>query len=198
LVRTIAKDHDHKRAQILGAAARLFAEEGYDRASMIQIAQACGISKANIYHYYDGKEALLFDVLDSYLSQLSSRICGLDLHGLPPRDRLQRLLTEVLLAYEGADHQHKVQLNAMSALPEGQQAHLRAYQRDMVHCLMAVIRDAAPERLRQDRQRLRSVTMSVFGMLNWHYMWNPGADSPARKDYAGLVTALTLEGVTGL
>ncbi|TNJ44833.1 TetR/AcrR family transcriptional regulator [Phaeobacter sp. B1627] len=198
MVRTIAKDHDHKRAQILGAAARLFAEEGYDRASMTRIAQACGISKANIYHYYDGKEALLFDVLDSYLSRLSARICGMDLRALAPRERLQQILTEVLLAYEGADHEHKVQLNAMSALPDGQQEQLRAYQRDMVHCLMGVIRDAAPERMQKDRQTLRSVTMSVFGMLNWHYMWNPGADIPARKDYARIVTALTLDGVAGL
>ena len=50
MARTIAKDHDQKRALILSASARLFAEEGYDRASMTQIARACGISKANIYH----------------------------------------------------------------------------------------------------------------------------------------------------
>jgi AcrR family transcriptional regulator len=32
---------------------------------MSQLAAACGISKANIYHYYDGKEALLFDLLEA-------------------------------------------------------------------------------------------------------------------------------------
>jgi len=198
VARTIAKDHDQKRALILSASARLFAEEGYDRASMTQIARACGISKANIYHYYEGKDALLFDLLDNYLSGLRDRVCGLDLDGLDPVARLRRILTEVLLAYEGADHEHKVQLNAMSALPETQQEHLRAYQREMVHCMSTAIRDAAPDTLGADKGKLRAVTMSVFGMLNWHYMWNAGADTEDRKGYADLVARLTLEGVAGL
>lgn len=198
MARTIAKDHDQKRALILSASARLFAEEGYDRASMTQIARACGISKANIYHYYEGKDALLFDLLDNYLSGLRDRVCGLDLGGLDPVARLRCILTEVLLAYEGADHEHKVQLNAMSALPEAQQEHLRAYQREMVKCMSTAIRDAAPDTLGTDKGKLRAVTMSVFGMLNWHYMWNAGADTEDRKGYADLVARLTLEGVAGL
>ena len=142
MARTIAKDHDQKRALILSASARLFAEEGYDRASMTQIARACGISKANIYHYYEGKDALLFDLLDSYLCRLRDRVCQMDLSDLDPVARLRRILTEVLLAYEGADHEHKVQLNAISALPDPQQEHLRAYQREMVKFMSAAIRDA--------------------------------------------------------
>ena len=198
MARTIAKDHDQKRALILSASARLFAEEGYDRASMTQIARACGISKANIYHYYEGKDALLFDLLDSYLRRLRDRVCQMDLSDLDPVARLRRILTEVLLAYEGADHEHKVQLNAISALPDPQQERLRAYQREMVKFMSVAIRDAAPETLGADKGKLRAVTMSVFGMLNWHYMWNAGADTEDRKGYADLVARLTLEGVQGL
>ena len=198
MARTIAKDHDQKRTQILAASARLFAEEGYDRASMSQIARACGISKANIYHYYDGKDALLFDLLDSYLRRLRDRVCGLDLAGLDPATGLRSLLTEVLLAYEGADHEHKVQLNAMAALPDEQQEHLRAYQRDMLKRLSAILRAAAPDVFADEKAKLRAVAMSVFGMLNWHYMWNAAADTEDRKGYADLVAQLTLAGVAGL
>ena len=66
MVRTIAKDHDEKRKQILKSAAKVFADQGFDRASMSLLARECGISKANIYHYYDSKDALLFDILDTY------------------------------------------------------------------------------------------------------------------------------------
>ena len=81
--RPIAKDHDEKRAHILKIAARVFADQGFARASMSQVAKDCGISKANIYHYYSSKDALLFDILDTYLSALRDRIIGLDLAGLP-------------------------------------------------------------------------------------------------------------------
>ena len=72
--RSIARDHDEKRGQILLAAAKVFATEGYDRSSMTRLAEECGISKANIYHYYPSKEALLYDILDSHLRALRDTV----------------------------------------------------------------------------------------------------------------------------
>ncbi|MEW2914226.1 TetR/AcrR family transcriptional regulator [Leisingera sp. JC11] len=198
MARTIAKDHDEKRAQILKSAAKVFAESGYDRASMTQLARECGISKANIYHYYNSKDAVLYGLLDTYLCELRDRVCGVDLAGLGAEDRLRRIVSEIMLAYQGADHEHQVQLGAMGALPEEQQKHLRGYQREMVQFMSDALKDVAPEIFNGDAAKLRGATMSVFGMLNWYYMWNSGAGSKAREDYAGLVADLTLSGVKGL
>lgn len=198
MARTIAKDHEQKRGQILKAAASVFASQGFDRASMTRLARECGISKANIYHYYDGKDAILFDILDSYLSALRDRVVGIDMAGLDPEARLARTVSEILMAYQGADHEHQVQISAMSALGPAQQKLLRGYQRDMVGYVSDTIRAIAPEVFGDDKARLRATTMSVFGMLNWYYMWNSGAGSAARDDYARLVSDLTLRGVRGL
>lgn len=198
MARTIAKDHDQKRAQIMQAAASVFASQGFDRASMTQLARECGISKANIYHYYDGKQAILFDILDSYLSALRDRIVGINVTGLDPEACLLRTVSEILMAYQGADHEHQVQISGMSALPVAQQKLLRGYQRDMVTYVSATIQAIAPEVFANDKAKLRATTMSVFGMLNWYYMWNTGAGSQARDDYARLVSNLTLHGVNGL
>lgn len=198
MARTIAKDHDQKRDQILQSAAKIFATEGFDRSSMAQLAKECGISKANIYHYYDSKDAILFDILDSYLSNLRDLILATDVEGLGPEDRLRRVIRDVLRAYQGSDYEHQVQLNALSALPEDQQDRMRAYQRDMVRYLSDCIRTAAPLVFGDDRAKLRAVTMSVFGMLNWYYMWNGGAGPQARDAYATLVADLTLRGLPGI
>ena len=198
MARTIAKDHDQKRGQILKSAAKVFAEEGFDRASMTQLARECGISKANIYHYYDGKDALLFDILDTYLKDLRDRICGIEMTGASPDEGLRRIVSGILQAYQGADHEHQVQTSAMAALPEEQQKLLRGYQREMVQFMSDAICASAPEVFKSDPVKLRSTTMSVFGMLNWYYMWNTGAGPQAREDYANLVANLTLKGVKGL
>ena len=198
MARTIAKDHDQKRAQILKSAARVFAREGFDRASMTQLARECGISKANIYHYYDSKDAILFDILETYLRELRDLICGLEMDGLSPPEKLHRVVAEILLAYQGVDDEHRVQTSGMSALPEDQQRLLREYQRDMVNFLSAILSEVAPDVFQGDGAKLRSATMSVFGMLNWYYMWNSGADAQARRDYAALVSNLTLSGVKAL
>jgi len=198
MARTIAKDHDAKRGQILKSAARVFATEGFDRASMAQLARECGISKANIYHYYGSKDAILFDILDSHLSDLRDRIRGADLDGLSAEDKLRKIVSVILLAYQGADDEHKVQIGGMSSLPEDQQSRLRGYQRDMVQHLGQIVQATAPKVFAGDKTRLRAVTMSIFGMLNWYYMWNSGAGPQAREDYAALVSDLTLNGVRGL
>lgn len=196
MARTIAKDHDQKREQILKNAAKVFATEGYDRASMSMLARECGISKANIYHYYDSKDALLFDILETYLRELRDVICGTDLEGLSPSEQLRRVVGATLRAYQGADHEHQVQIGSMSALPEEQQTLLRGYQRDMVNFVRDIIRSIAPEVFDTEAEKLRATTMSIFGMLNWYYMWNSGAGSVAREEYADLVSKLTLGGIS--
>lgn len=196
MARTIAKDHDQKRAQILKSAARVFAREGFDRASMTQLARECGISKANIYHYYDSKDAILYDILETYLRELRDLICGIELDGLSSEERLHRVVAEILLAYQGVDDEHRVQTSGMSALPEEQQKVLRRYQRDMVEFVGNIISENAPEGVAGDGEKLRAATMSVFGMLNWYYMWNTGAGTQAREEYAALVSNLTLGGLT--
>ncbi|TNF22115.1 MAG: TetR/AcrR family transcriptional regulator [Rhodobacteraceae bacterium] len=196
--RPIAKDHDEKRAHILKIAARVFAEQGFARASMSQVAKDCGISKANIYHYYTSKDALLFDILDTYLSELRDRLIGLDLADLSPSDQLARIIVETLRAYEGMDHEHKIQTEGIPLLPDDRQKVLKAYQRDLVMQMSGVVAAIAPEVFAGDPRKLRATAMSIFGMLNWFYMWNSPADRQARDDYARLVTRLTLSGVRGL
>jgi len=57
-----ADSYDSKLAQIRDAAAGLFASQGFVRTSMSEVAQACGVSKALVYHYFPSKEALLYNI----------------------------------------------------------------------------------------------------------------------------------------
>ncbi|WP_170762968.1 TetR/AcrR family transcriptional regulator [Ruegeria lacuscaerulensis] len=198
MARTIAKDHGQKREQILKTAAKVFADQGFDRASMTLLAKECGISKANIYHYYDSKDAILYDILETYLRELRDRICTVKTDGLTPEQKLQATIREILFAYQGADDEHRVQISGMTALTEDQQKLLRGYQRDLVNFVSDIVREVSPKAFDGDNAKLRATTMSVFGMLNWYYMWNTGAGSQAREDYADLVSSLTLRGVQNL
>lgn len=198
MARTLAKDHSEKRALILKRAAALFASEGFDRTSVSSVAVACEISKANIYHYYSSKDAILFDILDQYLSRLRDRICGLDLGGLEPTEQFKRTVVEVLLAYQGADDEHRLQLGAMTYLPETQRAILVDYQRDIVRHMGMLVKAVTPQVFHGNPSKLRATTMSLFGMLNWFYMWNRDADRQAREEYAALVCDLCLSGFKGL
>src|SRR6059036_1162852 len=54
---------DARRAEICRAAAQIFRDRGFDATSVSDVARALGLTKAGLYHYFDSKEALLFEIL---------------------------------------------------------------------------------------------------------------------------------------
>jgi AcrR family transcriptional regulator len=52
-----------RRAQIIDAAARVFAEKGFHRATTKEIASAAGVSEGTIYNYFDSKAGLLIGIM---------------------------------------------------------------------------------------------------------------------------------------
>ena len=187
--RGVARDHDAKRAALRKGAAAYFARQGYDRASMTGAAHECGVSKALIYHYYESKEALLFDILDAHLSELVSVVEEATDEGIPG------LIRAILSAYEDADAEHKLQIDALETLPPNLKEPLVALQRRLVTAMSDAIRARRPD---LDADRLRAVTMSVFGILNWLYMWHRPGKGLSRAEFADLSADFVLGGLAGL
>ncbi|MDO5533974.1 MAG: TetR/AcrR family transcriptional regulator [Propionibacteriaceae bacterium] len=63
---------DAPRERLLAEATRQFVERGYDGASMQQIADACGVTKAALYYHYAGKADLLLGIVGAYLDEVAA------------------------------------------------------------------------------------------------------------------------------
>lgn len=196
MARTRASDYDDKRRAILNRSAELFSEHGYNRASMNKIAAACGVSKPNLYHYYKDKEELLFDVIRFHLVELLEVVEAADHSDLPPDARLRQLIAALLDAYRDADSQHNVQISSLRFLSASRQAELKAMERELVRIFSDAVRGIAPHL--EGTKMLKPVTMSLFGMLNWHYLWFKSSGPVSRADYADLVTTLFTDGTRNL
>ena len=197
MVRTIAKDHEEKRLAILKTAAKFFAKNGFDRSSMSQLALECGVSKALIYHYYQSKEALLYDIVFTHLKDLVDAVETVE-RADDPEQHLRNLVHAVLTQYRDADAEHKLQLEATTSLPNANQKTLADMQRRLVVTLSNAINAISPICFEQREETLRPVTMSLFGMLNWFYLWYRRGKGMTRSDYADLATDLLLGGIKGL
>jgi AcrR family transcriptional regulator len=57
-------DAAQRRAQILGAANSLFAERGYDAVSVGDIAQAAGVTRGLVHHYFGGRKEVYVGLLE--------------------------------------------------------------------------------------------------------------------------------------
>lgn len=192
MARSRANDYDDKRQAILDRSAELFSVYGFDRASMNKIAEACGVSKANLYHYYKDKEGLLFDVIRFHLKELLEVVDAADNPEAPPETRLHDLIAALLEAYRDADSQHNVQISSMRFLPKDRQAELKAMERELVTTFSSAVASVAPHL--KGSKMLTPVTMSLFGMVNWHYLWFKNSGSVSRAEYADLVTRLIADG----
>lgn len=196
MARPRANNYDDKRRAILDRSAALFSEYGYDRASMNKIATACGVSKANLYHYYTDKDELLFDVIRVHLEDLNQVVEAADQPDLAPPARLRELVAALLEAYRDADAQHSVQISSMRFLSDERQTALKNMERDLVRVFSSAVLGVAPQL--KDTTMLKPVTMSLFGMVNWHYLWFRNNGAFSRADYADLVTKLIVDGTRDL
>ncbi len=202
MARPRSADHHLKRDEILGAAAACFAQMSYPAASMQEVAARLGTSKARIYHYYESKEALLFDLLDRYTQRLLAIIGETEAQAqrkrLDDRAALHALVEAFLIEYESSADKHVALLHDTKFLSDErtdgqvtQRELIVQRQRDVVSAFTRFLRRAYPARLTDANQT--ALTMMVMGMINWTFTWLRPNGSISYADFAQEVIA-TLEG----
>ncbi|PCE30905.1 TetR/AcrR family transcriptional regulator [Burkholderia ubonensis] len=198
MARTRAPDHESQREQILDLAAEKFAQTSYPSTSMSELATASGTSKARLYHYYESKEAILFDLLDRYTKRLMLIIAEVEgtsqRRGLTEREAFAELVRTFLAEYETSHSRHVALLNDVKYLEDAQREIVLDRQRDIVAAFARQLARAYPERISKDNQT--SVTMMVFGMINWTFTWLKPGGRLGYRDFAEQVIDLIERGMS--
>ena len=194
MARTRAADYDAQRDRILSRAVEAFARTGYAAASMSGLAQACGVSKATLYHYFPSKQALLFEALDRYTKRLVAILN--DAPVTAPRTVLRDTLGALMAEYRHSRAFHIALLHDLRFLAPAEQEQLRAQQRAVVAAISHRIERAVPGALADEERSV--VTMALLGMINFTFAWlNP--DGPVSHErFADLAARLWLDGLDGL
>jgi len=194
MARPKSATHDLKREEILDIAANCFAQSSYPAASMNDIATAGGTSKARLYHYYDSKQAILFDLLDRYTLRLLGLIGETEAvaqrRNLDERAALHELVRRFLQEYETSATRHVALVNHTQFLSDEQRALIVGRQRDVVAAFTRFIKRAYPQRINPRNQT--ALTMMLFGMINWTFTWLRPGGPMSYADFANEVIA-TLE-----
>ena len=193
MARTRAANFETQRAAIRDAAARLFADKGYASASVADLARACGVSKALMYHYYRDKEALLADIALAYVERLAAIVDDVAARQLPPAAHLRRLIEAFMAEYEHSAARHRVLVQDVKYLERAHRSRVLARQRKVVDGFAAVIGRLAPEATRTDLAK--PLTMILFGMINWTFTWLKGGGPLTYEAMAPIVADLFLGGI---
>jgi len=81
-----------RQEQILDAAAAVFSQKGYERATTREIAEAANISEGTLYNYFDNKIDLLNGVAKTFADEITHKISSVEADNLP--DMMAQLLTD--------------------------------------------------------------------------------------------------------
>ena len=196
MARGRSANYDDQRKLILQQAAQLFAQSGYPATSMNQVARACGLSKATLYHYVRDKDSLLLQIAEGHVSRLQvmvDEVCAL---GLPPEPRLRLLIERTMAEYAGAQQAHRVLTEDVRFLQPNDRQRVLDKQRHVVRAVATAMGELRPDL--QAARLHKPLAMLLFGSINWMFTWLR-AEGPLRHaDMAPLVADLLFGGIAAV
>ena len=90
--RAFASQLPSRRAEMCRISAQIFRDRGYDATSVSDIARALGLTKAGLYHYFESKEALLFEIMTYGLDRVRDEVAVPVRSIRDPEERLRQLI----------------------------------------------------------------------------------------------------------
>ncbi len=160
-----------RRREVLRTAAQVICKRGYEGTGIQEVAEACGMTKAGLYHYIGSKAGLLSSIMelgmDLFEEEVLARVEGIK----NPLERLKRCMAlNIETVTRGADKEITIILHEHATLHGAPGKHLNARKKKYVRFLERSFTEA----VRQKLIRPVNPTIAAFGFLGmvlWTYKW---------------------------
>jgi AcrR family transcriptional regulator len=161
---------DTRRVDMYRTVAQLFRDRGFDATSVSDIARALGLTKAGLYHHFDSKEALLFEIMTFGLDTVRDEVLLPVMQIRDPEERLRELIVRharIITRGTGAVAHIGDEIRALP--PAGRKKIVRR-MRVYVELVRRTLDELkAAGRLRPIDQTIGA--FSVIGMILWLPRW---------------------------
>lgn len=183
------------RQEILRTAARLFQQQGYDATSMNDVAAALKLSKGGLYHHFQSKDEILFNLMDHAMEITQERVMVPVRAIADPEEALRtliRLHIEVVLNWR--DREVTVMLHENHPLPPNLRRRINTRKKDYIHFVETLIADAQKKRQSRGMVTPRAAAFALLGMINWIYQWYRPEGALRGEDLARQYTEIFFAG----
>jgi AcrR family transcriptional regulator len=195
MARTRSENYDDIQRGILTAACDLFAKQGYMRASIAELADACKLSRGALYHYFESKEAILFAILDAHVRQMIADVEAGMSGQSTTLDRFRAAIRAVVELNARSSNEQRLILNDLSFLAEAEQQAIKTLERQLVDAISDLLIRLDTEGKIVKRSK-KVYTMMLFGMLNFSHTWYDPKGDIEPQEFADMVVDLFLHGFT--
>ncbi|MGH3398935.1 MAG: TetR/AcrR family transcriptional regulator [Streptosporangiaceae bacterium] len=83
-----------KRERLIGAATQLLHQQGTERTTLAEIAQAADVPPGNVYYYFKTKDDVIAAVIEAHAQQVRTTLAAIDAREREPRSRLKSMMAE--------------------------------------------------------------------------------------------------------
>lgn len=169
-IRTVTPASGARRDEIVREAAALFDGRGYHATSMEDIAEAVGVRKPTLYHYFRSKDEILFWIHEEFIELLIGRQERRLQTPMSEDQLILEIMADILELMETHRGHVRVFFEHHRELPAEQHAAIAAKRAQY----QQMVSDAIQRGI--DRDALRPVdvqlaTLALFGVCNWAYQW---------------------------
>jgi len=184
--------YDDRRDQLFQAAARVFAEGGYDRTSMRDLARESRMSLAGMYYYVKGKEDLLFQIQKLCFERVHAGSQAAVARETSPEARLAAFIRHHVTFFVSHMNEMKVLAHEAESLTGEPLEEVHRLKRQYVAVLLGLL--AAIDVHSGDPVQRHVAAYTLFGMMNWIYTWYRPGGAVGVDELATQITRLFLNG----
>lgn len=178
--------------RVLAEAVRLFAERGFDATSVQQIVDRAEITKGGLYHYFDSKHDLLYEIYHSLISRQLADLERILAAGLGPGPTVRAVIAELIQTTAEHVDKAKVFAREMHKLDDARMAAVRADRRRYHVTFRQIIEDGQRDGAFAAVAPAETVTLIVFGMINEMPAWYRADGPKLAAEFAAEVAAFVL------
>jgi AcrR family transcriptional regulator len=145
------RERQMRRMEILGAARRVFAERGYEHATLEEIAGGAEFAKGSLYNYFSSKDELFREVVYSSIDDVEQLAASALAAGGHAREVLTRYATSVIEYYKEHDDLLRIMAVEMNRIHTGDR---RVQVEDLmqrVNRIVSILASALRKDIRQKR-----------------------------------------------
>ena len=160
------------RQEILRTSARLFQQQGYDATSMNDVAAALKLSKGGLYHHFQSKEEILFNLMNHAMDITEERVLKPAKAVPDPVERLRTLIRlHIGVVLSERDREITVMLHENHPLSPMLRKRINMRKKDYIHFVENLVTEV--HRLRGSKGTVtpRAAAFAMLGMINWIYQW---------------------------
>ena len=186
------------RQEILRAAARLFQQQGYDATSMNDVAAALKLSKGGLYHHFQSKDEILFDLMNHAMDITEDRVINPVKAIADSEERLRMLIRRhIAVVLSERDREITVMLHENHPLSPALRKRINARKKDYVHFLENLVAEVQRVRGSKGTVTARAAAFALLGMINWIYQWYSPEGSLQEESLAKQYTEILFQGALG-